>query len=157
MKKDIFIAIVVIGALLSPVYLLSSGKAIAEDSKIPFPAVKSQFFCGYCHVLTYPRVMKKAYTSWKAGKHKDIGCVECHYPPDRLYSEIPQHRKIPKDERFSPNNHFKYGRFRSQEKAQDRRPELYNCQMSSCNRHRKRGKILDKENRLYPIRKSRQD
>ena len=26
--------------------------------------LKSQFFCGYCHVLTYPRVIKKAYMSW---------------------------------------------------------------------------------------------
>ncbi len=102
MKNNFLITLAIIGALFSPVSLLSSGKAIAEDSGVPFPAVKSQFFCGYCHVLTYPKVMKKAYRSWKADKHKDVGCVECHYPPGRLYSEIPQHRKIPKDKRFSP-------------------------------------------------------
>jgi hypothetical protein len=102
MKKKTFITVAIIGVLFSFVYHPLTEKANAKDLRIPFPAVKSQFFCGYCHVLTHPRVMKKAYTSWRASKHKDVGCVECHYPPDRLYSEIPQHKKIPKDERFSP-------------------------------------------------------
>jgi hypothetical protein len=38
--------------------------------------------------------MKKAYTSWKAGKHKNVGCVECHYPPERMRYSIPQHKEI---------------------------------------------------------------
>jgi len=54
-----------------------------------------QFFCGYCHVLTYPEVMKKSHKTWKDDKkHNDIGCVECHYPPD--LPAIAEHRKIPR-------------------------------------------------------------
>jgi len=40
-----------------------------------------QFFCGYCHILTYPGVVQKGYDLWKKGKHNKVGCVECHYPP----------------------------------------------------------------------------
>jgi hypothetical protein len=40
-----------------------------------------QFFCGYCHILTYPGVVQKGYDLWKKGKHNKFGCVECHYPP----------------------------------------------------------------------------
>jgi len=42
---------------------------------------KPQFFCGYCHILTYPGVVQKGYELWKKGKHNKFGCVECHYPP----------------------------------------------------------------------------
>lgn len=49
-----------------------------------FPRIETpqpQFFCGYCHVLTYPGAVKKGYELWKKGKHSKYGCVECHYPP----------------------------------------------------------------------------
>lgn len=42
---------------------------------------RPQFFCGYCHILTYPGVVKKGYELWKKDKHSKYGCVECHYPP----------------------------------------------------------------------------
>jgi len=60
-----------------------------------------QFFCGYCHVLTYPKIIKKSYKSWKKGKHgeKEISCEECHYPPEKLAVKIPEHKKIPHDEK----------------------------------------------------------
>lgn len=59
------------------------------------PQRKTIFFCGYCHVLTYPEVIKRAHNTWKKDeKHKDVGCVECHYPPDMPL--IPEHRRIPK-------------------------------------------------------------
>ena len=60
--------------------------------------LKSQFFCGYCHILTYPRVIKEAHNSWMTSKHKDVSCVDCHYPPGRLDVAIPDHDKIPRDE-----------------------------------------------------------
>ncbi|MDO9028324.1 MAG: cytochrome c3 family protein, partial [Candidatus Roizmanbacteria bacterium] len=41
---------------------------------------------------------KKSYYSWKDSKHKDVPCVQCHYPPERLYIKIPEHRRIPADE-----------------------------------------------------------
>ncbi len=70
----------------------------AEESSAELPYVRPQFFCGACHVLTYPKVIKKAHTSWQAGKHKDVPCVDCHYPPEKLDVRIPEHEKIPRDE-----------------------------------------------------------
>ncbi|MBW2066257.1 MAG: hypothetical protein JRJ03_15190 [Deltaproteobacteria bacterium] len=52
--------------------------AIARLS-IPAP----QPFCGYCHILTYPNIVQKGYELWKKGKHNNVGCVECHYPPKK--------------------------------------------------------------------------
>ncbi len=59
---------------------------------------KSQFFCGYCHILTYPKIVKKAHASWKAGKHKEVPCAQCHYPPEKYGIKMSEHRKIPADE-----------------------------------------------------------
>jgi len=48
--------------------------------ELPPPDVpQPQFFCGYCHVLTYPGKVQKGYELWKKGKHNKFGCVECHY------------------------------------------------------------------------------
>lgn len=69
--------------------------ASAQVKEPPFR--KTQFFCGYCHILTYPKVIEKAHASWKAGKHKDIPCAQCHYPPEKYGIKIRQHRKIPRD------------------------------------------------------------
>lgn len=71
-------------------------KSSGEKNDSMMAATKeTQFFCGYCHVLTYPEVLKKAHETWKADeKHNDVGCVECHYPPDM--PSIPEHRRIPK-------------------------------------------------------------
>jgi hypothetical protein len=96
-KLRIFIPVILIIFLISA-YSFSAEKTHGKDSSIAIPDVRTQFFCGYCHVLTYPKVIKKAFLSWQAGKHKDIGCVECHYPPERLALPIPEHKKIPKDE-----------------------------------------------------------
>jgi hypothetical protein len=110
MGKDFYITLSIIGLLLSSAFMPSKGIAHAENStmsvqtgkpKVSVQADKTDFFCGYCHVLTYPRVMKKAYTSWKAGKHKNVGCVECHYPPELTQYSIPQHKEIPRDERYA--------------------------------------------------------
>jgi hypothetical protein len=68
--------------------LVFAGGAWATDEKtslkmdLPPPDVpRPQFFCGYCHVLTYPAVVQKGFELWKKDKHKNFGCVECHYPP----------------------------------------------------------------------------
>jgi hypothetical protein len=98
MKKE-FILIVFIISLLIPGTGGSAETAHKEGTGIDVPDVKTQFFCGYCHVLSYPKVIKKAYFSWKEGKHKDIGCVQCHYPPEQLKYEVPEHKKIPKDKK----------------------------------------------------------
>lgn len=51
-------------------------------TELPAPDLpQPQFFCGYCHALTYPGIVNKGYELWKKGKHNKYGCVECHYPP----------------------------------------------------------------------------
>jgi hypothetical protein len=98
MKKNVLFAVFII-LLFLPRNAVSEEAVHQEDTEISIPDVKTQFFCGYCHVLSYPKVVKKAYLSWKEGKHKDIGCVQCHYPPEQLKYEIPEHKKIPKDKK----------------------------------------------------------
>ena len=99
MKRDLdFVLMVLIICLMIPHMAFAAKTVHRDDAGIAVPDVKSQFFCGYCHVLSYPKVIKKAYLSWKDGKHKDIGCVKCHYPPEQLKYDIPEHKKIPKDE-----------------------------------------------------------
>lgn len=36
----------------------------------------SPSFCNSCHI------MEPYYTAWKNSKHKNVACVDCHYPPD---------------------------------------------------------------------------
>jgi hypothetical protein len=88
MKKIILPVVAIIMVLFSNGYLYSQEKVILKELPL-----RSQFFCGYCHVLTYPKVMKKAYESWKVDKHKEVPCAECHYPP--VKAAIPEHEKIP--------------------------------------------------------------
>lgn len=57
-------------------------KSTAGSYEIPAPSIpQPQVFCGYCHVTTYPEIIKKGYESWRESKHKEVGCVQCHYPP----------------------------------------------------------------------------
>ena len=88
MKKE-FLIIIFFAVLIIPQMAGAAETVHKEDARISIPDVSSQFFCGYCHVLSYPKVIKKAYLSWKGGKHKDIGCVQCHYPPEQLKQKIP--------------------------------------------------------------------
>ncbi len=95
MKTVILFAAAIMILLASPTHLYSEERGFLPS--IVIPAEGSQFFCGYCHILTYPRVMKKAHDSWKTGKHKDISCKECHYPPEELNVTISGHEKILKE------------------------------------------------------------
>lgn len=70
-------------------FALGNAQSAEESEKLysqlelPPPELpQPQFFCGYCHVLTYPGIVKKGYELWKKGKHNKYGCVECHYPPE---------------------------------------------------------------------------
>ena len=108
MKKAILCTIAILFVLpASTLYVYSAEKSQGEEASIfskgyskKLPALlKSQFFCGYCHILTYPKVIKKAHKSWQAGKHKDVPCSDCHYPPDQNDITIPEHEKIPRDEK----------------------------------------------------------
>ncbi len=99
MKKELVLIVFILCLVFIPQIGGSAKTAHQEGNGIAVPEVKSQFFCGYCHVLSYPKVIKKAYLSWKDGKHKDIGCVQCHYPPEQLKYQVPEHKKIPKDKK----------------------------------------------------------
>jgi hypothetical protein len=62
--------------------VLGAEKNVPLKMELPPPEVpQPQFFCGYCHVLTYPGVIQKGYELWQKDKHSNVGCVECHYPP----------------------------------------------------------------------------
>jgi hypothetical protein len=76
--------------------LILAGLSLAADQKnqlqieLPQPDIpQPQFFCGYCHILTYPGVVQKGYDLWKKGKHNQTGCVECHYPPKEVKEGAP--------------------------------------------------------------------
>jgi hypothetical protein len=94
MKRIFLCAVAIMGLLVSTQYSYSAGTS--ADRKMP--DLKSQFFCGYCHILTYPKVIKKAHKSWQLSKHKDVNCSECHYPPGQVDITIPEHDNIPRDE-----------------------------------------------------------
>jgi nitrate/TMAO reductase-like tetraheme cytochrome c subunit len=81
MKKGIVFTAVVLFAFISST-LYSAEKS--NLSELIDQRLKSQFFCGYCHVLSYPKVIKKAHKSWQTSKHKDVACVDCHYPPESM-------------------------------------------------------------------------
>ena len=85
-RKKVIHGIFVMAALMA---IIIPGTVLGEGRKninleLPQPEVpQPQFFCGYCHILTYPSVFQKGYETWKTGKHGKYGCVECHYPPKK--------------------------------------------------------------------------
>jgi len=86
-KSLIFTQILAVAAAGILIFLVSALKANQKpqlNTELPPPEIpQPQFFCGYCHILTYPNVVQKSYELWKKGKHNKYGCVECHYPPKR--------------------------------------------------------------------------
>ena len=93
MAKGNLLFLRVIAAVLGMIFVvmipsaLGAGQPETVQNELPQPEIpKPQFFCGYCHILTYPDVVKKGYDLWKKGKHKEVGCVECHYPPKKVES-----------------------------------------------------------------------
>jgi hypothetical protein len=75
-----FMLTMVILVLFSSVLWADQKAQLGTELSQPDPP-QPQFFCGYCHILTYPGVVQKGYDLWKKGKHNKVGCVECHYPP----------------------------------------------------------------------------
>jgi len=100
MKKlmPALMAVIVAIALSSLTPLASSAEKHPEKTPAEIASgANSMFFCGYCHILTYPRVIKKAHASWKESKHNNVACADCHYPPGELDAGVPEHRSIPND------------------------------------------------------------
>jgi hypothetical protein len=79
----VFVVVAVVSLVLLGTTLWAQKKA-QPQTEFPQPDLpQPQFFCGYCHLLTYPGIVQKGYDLWKKGKHKEVGCVECHYPPPK--------------------------------------------------------------------------
>jgi hypothetical protein len=69
-------------ALVFPGFARAADQEPLLQNDLPQPdAPEPQFFCGYCHILTYPSVVQKGYDTWTNDKHNASGCVECHYLP----------------------------------------------------------------------------
>ncbi|PNV87395.1 MAG: hypothetical protein C0610_01755 [Desulfobacteraceae bacterium] len=50
--------------------------------ELPQPEISQpQFYCGSCHLLTYPAIFNKGYQTWKMSPHIKASCIDCHYPP----------------------------------------------------------------------------
>ncbi len=86
-KRDYRIFLIIFGTILIGTLFLLGTTFGSEHQpqprmELPPPEIpQPQMFCGYCHILTYPSIVQKGYTLWKKGKHSNVGCVECHYPP----------------------------------------------------------------------------
>lgn len=115
-ETGIIFGILLISAMITLVPA-KAGAAQAEATQLnlelpPAEVPQPQFFCGYCHVLTYPGKVQKGYELWKKGKHNKFGCVECHYPPKGTPAATPASETateakpshIPK----KPPEHFSY-------------------------------------------------
>lgn len=76
-------AAVLIMLIAFPVSALSQEEH-ADTDIAPIEIPQPQYFCGSCHILTYPDIVQKGYNNWKTSKHKEVGCVECHYPPSQI-------------------------------------------------------------------------
>jgi len=107
------LAIAVVSILVFAGTVLGAEKNVLLKMELPPPDVpKPQLFCGYCHVLTYPKVVQKGYDLWKKGKHNKVGCVECHYPPKASTSKNPINKVVgvtkPSHIPTKPPGHFSY-------------------------------------------------
>ena len=85
-RSSILVCFAVFLAVVTGVATSSAASSVegtlSRANDFPPPEVpQPQFFCGYCHVLTYPDIVQKGHDLWKKGKHNKYGCVECHYPP----------------------------------------------------------------------------
>ena len=72
----------VVASLILSVSAFGAEQEPAVVTELPQPEIsKPQFYCGYCHLLTYPAIFNKGYELWKKSKHIKASCVDCHYPP----------------------------------------------------------------------------
>jgi len=60
----------------------AENSAAQQAATLRTELVNTSFFCGNCHILTYPAIFQKGYDTWKESKHLKASCVDCHYPPD---------------------------------------------------------------------------
>ena len=86
-----FFGILTFGSIVS-----GAQQNVQNPNNLPSPKPPTpQFFCGYCHLTTYPNIVQKSHELWKKGKHKDVGCVACHYPVGTRENQILAKSHIP--------------------------------------------------------------
>ena len=79
-RWTVVLAALIILALAS--LSLGADQRAVLQTELPQPEIsRPQFYCGNCHLLTYPAIFKKGYETWKESKHVTASCVDCHYPP----------------------------------------------------------------------------
>lgn len=109
---------------LAPLVVHAQGALELPPPRLPDP----QFFCGYCHVLTYPNIVQKGYELWKKGKHNQTGCVVCHYPPGPASQSGLKLAHIPK----KPPERFSYLALGGQSVRTRPRVQDASCMTSQC-------------------------
>lgn len=78
----VFFSLTVVLILVLSWTLSVSGQSESPQTEMPQLDIPGpQMFCGYCHILTYPSIIKKNHKLWEEGKHNRVGCIKCHYPP----------------------------------------------------------------------------
>ena len=124
------------------IFIWAAGAWSAEPEKEPRPVFpqpdipEPQGFCGYCHILTYPAIFNKSYTTWKSGKHNNIGCVACHYPPPvaRTTASAAEDRVMINRSHIPPlkSGHFSYLDLGGETMATKPRIENASCMTAAC-------------------------
>jgi hypothetical protein len=84
------VAVVVILTLFTTVSGAQENSRLQSQIELPQPDIpQPQFFCGNCHILTYPGIIQKGHQTWEESKHNKSHCVECHYPDKEGADEGP--------------------------------------------------------------------
>ncbi len=81
-RIHLLIVLAAVASLILSVSPLGADQEAAVVTELLQPAIsKPQYYCGYCHLLTYPAIFNQGYELWKKSKHIKASCVDCHYPP----------------------------------------------------------------------------
>jgi hypothetical protein len=79
-------AVIVLGIFIITHATVNEARDENRAGQQPAPSLATpqpQFFCGTCHILTYPAIIKRQHELWEKGKHNKVACVTCHYGPDK--------------------------------------------------------------------------
>jgi nitrate/TMAO reductase-like tetraheme cytochrome c subunit len=100
------VVLAAVASLILSVSAFGADQYASVVTELPQPAIsKPQYYCGYCHLLTYPAIFNKGYELWKKSKHIKASCVDCHYPPqyDEQVQQAHQMNGAAKDKHIPKN------------------------------------------------------
>jgi len=76
------VVLAAVASLILSVSALGADQKAGVVTELPQPGItQPQYYCGYCHLLTYPAIFNQGYELWKKSKHIKASCVDCHYLP----------------------------------------------------------------------------